>query len=214
MSLKDFQDARLMGSDSVVWSEHYRQARILWDKGFGKALGYDDFEHYLASIPPIGTSLFLPNEAFPHLVLVEGRLDIRRAVDFSGVSPITWNHPDGRTVHEYPEGPPRFPKKTNSGVRWMRCSCDIETWELNFSEYSGGFFNRTIGLDAVEGIAFYVQHPHIFKQIRVGFMNSTRDPSHFYYLKEEQQNIIVGFDDIDFKTLTRFPVRPTGNSWL
>ena len=209
MSLKDFQDARLMGSESAIWSEHYRQARILWDKGFGKAVGYDDFEHYLASIPPISMFLFPQNEAFPHLVLVEGRLDIKNAVICSGLKPKLVEFDNGSTMLRYPnDNDPRFPDKTKKGIRWMRCNIGFDDRFDDFKDYSGGFFSSKMALDIVEGVALFAQWPVLFDQTSFGFLNSSRSHDAYEIMIETPQGYMVDYEYKSKRTVRAFPHRP------
>ncbi|MCI0479515.1 hypothetical protein L0Y59_03140, partial [Candidatus Uhrbacteria bacterium] len=49
------------------------QAKVLWDKGFGRESGCRSFQDYLATIPEIPPELVDDDPRFPLLVLVDDR---------------------------------------------------------------------------------------------------------------------------------------------
>ncbi|MFH1078397.1 MAG: hypothetical protein V1745_03935 [Patescibacteria group bacterium] len=129
------------------------QAKVLWDKGFGRALGFGSFKSYLASIPEIPQDLRADSEHFPILVLVDGRLDlmvIRHLVDI-------------RIRGENVVFRPFDPKKVKTGVRFMRCQHGSGHLNQTIRFYRDSFLENEVGLDIVEGISLYVQYPEIVR---------------------------------------------------
>lgn len=143
------------------------QAKRLWDKGFGRELGIDSFEHYLANIPVIPESLLAHDERFPELVLVDAGLGITKicellGIDFSG---------DDQTFEDFD------PKQARTEqVYWIRlqdgkknCGKSVQTCRKEFAQ-------DEIGLTFHEGLAFFAQCPESFRKFALDLTGSvTRD---------------------------------------
>jgi hypothetical protein len=61
------------------------QAKRLWDKGWGRELGLDNFEAYLATIPEIPEFLLEDDPELPLLFLADPRLGLARSCQLLGV---------------------------------------------------------------------------------------------------------------------------------
>lgn len=138
------------------------QAKALWDKGFGREPGFDSFEAYLAEIPEIPEFLRVGNERFPHLVLVDGRLDVEKACGLAGLI---------NTCKELPSIS-KSPTRSMSGIRWMRCQYTRPTPEGPFDYVRMSMPLDEIGLDAIEGIALFVQHPGVLDERSLDLLNA------------------------------------------
>ncbi len=122
------------------------QARALWKKGWGRALGFATFEAYLASTPEVPAYLSVEDSAFPSLVLVDGRLSVLQASHLLGVV-VNGN----RTTASIPL------MQDRRGVYWMRCQNGERFigWSMDAAKQAGG--SGEAGLDAAEGLAVLAQ---------------------------------------------------------
>lgn len=139
------------------------QAKRLWDKGWAtKILGedaqprYRTFPEYLASIPEIPTFPAGYDERFPHLVLVDRRIQVVEACQMLGVSF------DGDSDTFVPHDPTHSVKRL---VYWIRVqdgklhrNHKPSVCRTEFAAHGDEF-----GLEAHEGLALYAQSPNLLE---------------------------------------------------
>lgn len=129
-----------------------RQAKILWDKGFGE--GFDSFDAYIASIPEIPEKLKTDDNRFPLLVLVDARLGITKSCELTS---LKYNGND-LTFEDFD------PKKARTEkVYWMRCQDGRKNRGKSVQTCRENFASDEIGLIAMEGVALYVQNPKVIE---------------------------------------------------
>lgn len=129
--------------------ERVSQAKILWDKGFGRESGFDSFDAYLATVPEIPEDLRAEDERFPLLVLVDGRLGLTAACRLAG---LAYRGSDS-TLESHDSS------KAKSGIRWMRCQDGKRNLNRSIRSCRESFVRDGMGLDAIEGVALFVHHP-------------------------------------------------------
>jgi len=131
------------------------QAKKLWDKGFGRELGIESFDAYLATIPGIPEYLTEDETVhvwYPELVLVDARLDIEKICELLGIIPDF-----NQTFEDFD------PKKARTEkVYWVRLqdgklnrNKSVQTCREKFKKYE-------LGLTLHEGLAFFAQNPGAF----------------------------------------------------
>ena len=132
-----------------------KQAKVLWDKGWGQRLGKSSFAGYLLDIPEIPSFFAGYDNRFPHLVLVDQRIQVVEACSMLGVAF------DGVAFAPYDEMTSVKPL-----VYWMRAQ-DGKAYRnhkpsvcrTQFVSYGDEF-----GLNAIEGLALYAQYPDLLQQ--------------------------------------------------
>lgn len=134
-------------------TDRLSHAMILWQRGWGTALGYITFEAYVQSIPEIPTALKIQNKHFPLLVLVDGRPDERTLFRLSCLQISTR---DMAGLCRYDQD------RKQEGVRWMRCQTGRRYRDLTADEARRQFQPNEVGLDLVEGLAIHAQYPRMF----------------------------------------------------
>lgn len=158
-------DASLLG-ESLFQNANPRllQTRILWDAGWGTALGYESFSSYLLSIPSIPTELQEFDSRFPDLILVDGRISTLEASRLAGIS-IKGNE----TTNQMQD---LLQTRT---VYWMRCQRGMRFIGVDVHEAKKHFTQNEIGLSAMEGIALALQMPDQLKNIYLDLPGSTHE---------------------------------------
>ena len=127
-------------------------ARILWEKGWGSALGMADENDYFASIPKAPSDTEVENSRFPLLVLVDGRLPLRSACRFAGIDFRGNRETFIASALRAAEDPP---------VYWMRCQDGKSALNRNRDDVLREFVAGECVLTAIEGVCLAAQYPDI-----------------------------------------------------
>lgn len=134
----------------------FHQAKVLWDRGWGTLLEKSSFQQYLLDIPDIPTFPAGYDERFPHLVLVDRRIQF---VDACLILSVSFDG-DNRTFVPHDET-----KSVTHLVYWMRCqdgkahrNHKPSVCHTEFSSHGDEF-----GLEAHEGLALYAQFPDLLE---------------------------------------------------
>ena len=122
------------------------QAKILWDKGFGRELKMSSFEEYLASIPVVPSRPSI--EYFDRLVLVERRVTLVAACRLSS---LKFGGNDNIFV------PFDLNETRPDSVYWMWSHDGRRNRNRRPSDCRDAFQTGEIGCDAHEGVAIYAQ---------------------------------------------------------
>lgn len=141
------------------------QAKRLWDKGFGRELGIDSFEHYLANIPVIPESLLAHDERFPELVLVDTGLGITKICELLGIAYCG----DDQTFEDFDPKQARTEK-----VYWIRLQDGKKNRNKSIQTCRKEFAQDELGLTVHEGLAFFVQNPKSFRSFALDLSGSVR----------------------------------------
>jgi len=144
------------------FSEVIRQVQVLWDKGFGREQGIKDLDSYLSTIPEIPNALRADDERFPLLILVDGRVGITAACRLAGLKYAG----DDDTLKPYDAA------KARRGIRWMRCQDGRRNRNRSVQNCRQSFAPSEVGLDAIEGVAIYVQRPEVIQDNFMDLPNS------------------------------------------
>ncbi|MBU1705880.1 hypothetical protein KKG19_04115 [Patescibacteria group bacterium] len=106
--------ARKKGARKSGQSDDLRviQAKRFWDKGFGRELGYEKLENYLATIPEVPEHLKADDPDKPMLVLTEPRL--QSIVKTCRLIGVVFNA-DDQTLEPYDER-----HATSQAPKWVR----------------------------------------------------------------------------------------------
>lgn len=127
------------------------QAKVLWDKGFGRELGIDSFDAYLATIPE--TSERPPVDYLNKLILVDRRVDLVDACRLVGLkyngSDTTFAPFDPKSAHKHGD------------VYWMWCQDGRRNRNKKLSVCRAEFAKGEVGLDEFEFTALYAQDPAV-----------------------------------------------------
>lgn len=126
------------------------QAKKLWDKGFGEALGIDSFDVYLVTIPDIPDFPYSYKNRFPVLVLVDARLGITKTCDLLGAE----FDGDDQTFVDYDPEQARTEK-----VYWIRAQDGEKNNGKSVRACRNSFTEDELGLTVHEGLAFFAQNP-------------------------------------------------------
>jgi hypothetical protein len=129
------------------------QAKRLWDKGFGKELGFDSFDAYLATIPEVPEVLKVHDELFPELVLVDARVGITKSCELLGID----YEGDDDTFVDYDLQKVRCEK-----TYWVRLQDGERNRGNSVHTSRSGFIEGEIGLTVHEGLAFFAQNDATF----------------------------------------------------
>lgn len=128
------------------------QAKFLWDKGWGRELGFDSFDAYLATVPEVPEDLRADDERFPLLVLVDARLGLVKIYELLGV--------------EYDGGDQIFEdfdptKAKTEKVYWIRAQDGRQNNGKSVGSCRNQFADASdeVGLTAYEGLALFAQNP-------------------------------------------------------
>lgn len=126
------------------------QAKRFWDLGIGRALGKDDFEAYLATIPEIPTELVQDDADYPLLVLVEPRLGLKRLCDLGSVE---FSGDDKRFI-EHDARHRELMEPT-----WICAQDGRKNRNRAVRDCRASFAKDELGLTALQGVCTYLQHP-------------------------------------------------------
>ena len=134
------------------------QAKVLWDKGFGRELGFKTFKSYLATIPMIPVSLLADDPNLPLLRLVDPRLGIAKACKLFGIKFEELGYSDADAVicdarHETPTEP--FWVRAHDGRKNRSRRPDVCRDECK---------DKIFVMTAMVAIMTWVQDPSIIKQ--------------------------------------------------
>lgn len=124
------------------------QAKRLWDKGWGRELGFDSFDAYLETIPELPEELTAHDERFPELVLVDARVSVQAACRLLGIDCCIKDEdltdPEDRETAQ---------------VSWMRCQNGRRNAGKSVKTCRDEFAENEFGLTATEGLALFAQKP-------------------------------------------------------
>lgn len=127
------------------------QAKVLWDKGFGRELEIASFEAYLETIPAIPAFPEAWKKRFDRVILVDARVRLTRACKLAGFkyggSDATFK--DHTSVPARPE------------VYWLSCQDGRRNRGKAPFVCRDGFPKDERALVAVEGVALYAQDPTV-----------------------------------------------------
>ena len=134
------------------------QAKVLWDKGFGRELNIDSFERYLATIPEIPTSLLAEDSALPLLRLVDPRLGLTKTCELFGIKFKEFGYSDADAVacdahHEIPNTP--FWVRAHDGRKNRNRKPNVCRDECK---------DKLFSMTAMVAIMLWIQDPSIIKQ--------------------------------------------------
>ena len=131
---------------------------MLWDKGWGQRLNKETFAQYLLDIPEIPTFPADYDARFPHLVLVDQRIQVVEACQMLNVS----FDGDVNTFVPHDEA-----KSVKALVYWMRAQDGKLHRNHKPSVCRTEFASHgdEVGLEAHEGLALYAQSPLDFLEI-------------------------------------------------
>lgn len=140
------------------------QARNLYEAGWGKALGFSDFESYLKTIPPVPDSLQNSSDEFPLLILVDARVAVTNACQLLGVV-LKGNH----QTHQMAA------LRTTGQVYWIRCQAGEKNLGISTSEAITHFAYNEQGLNEIEGLSLMAQHPSLMGQHYIDLPQSSHE---------------------------------------
>lgn len=170
-------------------------AKRLWDRGFGREIGRRTFAEYLLDIPDIPTFPASWDARFPHLVLVDRRVNIMLQCRLLGVRVDWWFH--ACMVPYDPE------KSEKEFVYWMRCSDGRGHQKYRPVERRAELATTSdeAALDAYEGLACYAADPAMFggsEAVDLLGVTNCNDRSEFASIwswSSEDRRMCVPFDD-------------------
>jgi EmrB/QacA subfamily drug resistance transporter len=144
--------------------ERLLQARVLWDLGWGRLLGFTEFNEYVKTIPAVPTVDEAITKEFPYLVLVDARISATEMSRLLGVS-ATGNHMTANLgeLHQ------------KDHIYWMRCQDGRKYQAINTQEAKNNFHLQEVGLNIAEGLAFLAQQPELIKQFYIDLSSSVHD---------------------------------------
>lgn len=133
-----------------------QQTKVLWNKGWGQRLNKGTFEAYLLDIPEIPTFPAGYDERFPHLVLVDRRIQVVEACKMLGVS---FGGDSTTFVSHDPT------KSVKALIYWMRVQDGKLHRNHKPSVCRTEFASKgdEFGLEAHEGLALYAQSPDLLE---------------------------------------------------
>jgi EmrB/QacA subfamily drug resistance transporter len=140
------------------------QARVLWDLGLGKVLGFTEFNEYLKTIPPVPRFDEAVTEEFLYIILVDARVSVTEVSKLLGVS-VKGNHTTATQAELHQKGQ----------VYWISCQNGYKYQRLNTQEAKNNFHLQEAGLSIVEGLAFFAQHPELVRQSYIDLTSSVHD---------------------------------------
>lgn len=150
-------------TDDLCTTQGTTQAKRLWDKGFGRELGIDSFNNYLATIPQIPESLLARDDRFPELIVVDARLGIVKTcellgVDFSG---------DDQAFEDFDPKQVRTEK-----VYWIRLQDGKKNLNKSVQTCRKAFAADELGLTVYEGLALFAQNPYSVRDFYLDITSS------------------------------------------
>lgn len=131
------------------------QAKVLFDKGLGGNLSFED---YLATIPEIPSTLLADDPNFPLLRLVDPRLGLEKTCELFGITFKEFGYSDADAVafdarHEIPATP--FWVRAHDGRKNRNRRPDVCRDECK---------DKIFAMTAMVAIMTWVQDPSIFKE--------------------------------------------------
>ena len=134
------------------------QAKVLWDKGVGRELGFKTFKTYLATIPQIPASLLADDPNLPLLRLVDPRLGISKSCKLIGIKFEEFGYSDADAIacdsrHETPTEP--FWVRAHNGRKNRNRRPDVCRNESK---------DNLFAMTAMVAIFVWVQDPSIIKE--------------------------------------------------
>lgn len=140
------------------------QAKVLWDKGWGRELKIDSFDAYLAMIPEVPETL-TSDDRFPELVLVDSRIGIVKTCELLSI----YFGGNDQTFEDFDLKKTRAEK-----VYWMRAQDGKKNRNKSISTSRSAFASDELGLTVHEGLAFFVQNPETFRKWGMDLIGSVR----------------------------------------
>jgi hypothetical protein len=129
------------------------QARRLWDLGIGRALKYESFEAYLATIPEPAEEIAEKS----YLTLVEPRIDLQKLCELAHIQYALNNR-----VLTYAPRHFEFTEPT-----WIVIDPGRGLRRHTVSEYMEALANGEFGLTALQGIFAYIHQPSVLGDLEV-----------------------------------------------
>ena len=163
-----------------------QQAKLLWDKRFGKTLGYNMFEAYLETIPePPERPTDLP-DYLDKLILVDARIACTKDEDgksfkFGGlvkVCELLGVIFNGNNSTFEPHTPEHVREED---VYWMWCQDGKRNLGKNVQTCRKEFEKNEIGLDAMQGLALFAQNRKVLQDHYVDLPSSVHCGSRGYF---------------------------------
>lgn len=143
--------------DDCYWEAlRLRQAKVLWDKGWGKE-DYQCFSHYRNTIPAIPKAMRKFDPDFPLLILVDSRMPLHTACLKAGI--LICEEADF-----VPKKADFIPPSTANGepeVRWICCQDGRRYRGKVVEEVLAAFSPHEVPLTAIEGVSVFVQRPDV-----------------------------------------------------
>ncbi|TAK04957.1 hypothetical protein EPO33_03085 [Patescibacteria group bacterium] len=138
------------------------RAKAFWDKGWGRELGIDSFEAYLATIPELPVWPEAWKERFDRVILVDQRLPLTKCCALAG---LKFDGSDATFVdHE------SIP--TRPAVYWLNCQDGRRNRGKAPFACRDAFPEDERGLTAIEGVALYVHVPKVISGHYVDLVGS------------------------------------------
>ncbi len=160
-----------------------RQAKTLWDKGFGEVLGFKSFEQYLEAITEMPER---PEDLPDHFqpILVDQRIfrseELGGLVKVCELLGVTFN---GDNTTFEPHNPEHVVKDS---VYWMWCQDGKQNQGKSVKACRTQFTKASeIGLSAMEGLAILAQNPDVLNSHYMDLPSSVRSDGreHCAYLR-------------------------------
>lgn len=162
--LRLVMDAALAHESLTESNPRLAQTRTLWDLGFGQVVGVTDFTGYLQGIPAVPAELQVPNETFPYLILVDGRVPAIKAAELLGIQ-VKGNEATHSIGHLREQGK----------VYWIRCNDGGRYLGKSAKEVEQHFSSGEKGLSATEGLAFLAQKPQLLQNHYLDLVQAAHD---------------------------------------
>lgn len=126
--------------------ERLHQAQRLWNAGWGRALGYERFDDYLATIPPVPIYAATVRSIYPLWVLVDARVSLRSMCVCLGIDLSERDCPADAT-------------RPLGAVYWVRCQDGKRYQGRSVQENLLLFGAHERAMTAMEGVCLFAQFP-------------------------------------------------------
>jgi hypothetical protein len=150
-------------------STHVEQARKLWQKGWGRELGYKRFKAYLSSIPCYSRELDAGDMRFPLLILVDARISIVKTCELLSVK-----------CEEADDAFEDFDAKLarTEKIYWIRMQDGKKNRNKSIQACREEFAGDECGLTVHEGLALYAQIRNDFRGMGMELTDSVSRKDH------------------------------------
>ncbi|MBI4450161.1 hypothetical protein HY634_03820 [Candidatus Uhrbacteria bacterium] len=146
------------------------QAKRLWDKGWGAAIGIAEFQQYIATIPEIPADLIPEHVDFPDLVLEDLRpfaipsrpFDLVKACRILGVL----YEGDDRSFED-----PDPSRALRDPVRWVRMHDGRRNRNRKAVDCRATFDAHGVGASVCDGLFLYAQRPSVLYEPELHFID-------------------------------------------